>query len=262
MFKIIDGGYYESKKYTKTDGRTLNRYELELSVSGTARSFFNENMYPREHGDVFFAKPGDVRKSVGDFECFYIHFDCNDLSFREKYLNNLPTCQKSRNFSELKNTLQQVVMMKEKILQNDAFKEEYEKLIDIKLSEVFINLYIQAAGSIEARCEYASNISRACLFIDENFKNHITIDDIAAAAMLSPSFTYVQFKKEIGQTPHKYLLNKRLDHACLRLIFTDKSVAAISDECGFSNPNYLNNVFKKIWGITPLQYRKKFRKEL
>ena len=262
MFKITGGGYFESKKYTKSGERKVKAYELELSVSGNAKSYFNGKVYQREYGNVFFSKPGDKRKSSGDFECFYIHFICEDKNFSKKYLDNLPVYQNCRDFNYLKNTIQQVVMMAEKIRQNDNFKEEYGKLISAKLSELFIEMYITCNSAQIPESEYRKNIFSAITFIDENFGKYITISDIAKAAMLSESFTYVQFKKQTGQTPHSYLLGRRLEHACLQLAFSDKTVCDISDECGFSNPNYLNNVFKKKFGITPVGYRKKFRNSL
>jgi len=262
MFDILKGGYYVSKQFNTGRGieRAVTFYELELSTTDKSRSFFNDAEYDRLKGSVFLGKPGEIRKTFGDFECYYLHFCCNDEGFANKYMNNIPNLMSSYDYMEIKNTIQECVMLSENAKTDKKFETEYKILIDSMLAKLFVKMYLKSAFVTNESTGYGQNITNACKFIEENFREGITIDDIAHAAALSTSFTYVQFKKETGQTPHEYLTEKRLEYARFQLIFSKKPITAISEECGFSNPNYLNQIFPKKYKMTPLQYRKKFRK--
>ena len=136
-------------------------------------------------------------------------------------------------------------------------------LLQATMQIILITLFQQTAAVAEdATHRYAANILNACNYIDAHFRENIDIHKIAAAAMLSPSFTYVEFKKETGQTPHEYLIAKRMRAVCSALMFTNKSVFEIALECGFQNPNYLYHLFQKTYQTTPGKFRERFRKSL
>lgn len=261
MFEIICGGYYTSKKFRAGRGieRTVSYYELELSTTDKSRSFFNDYEYNRGKGDIFLGKPGEQRKTFGDFECFYLHFYCTDKRFEEKYINILPNYIHSFDYMEIKNTIQECVLLHEKSKSEKKHENEYKILINSILTGFFIKVYLKFVSAPFESAGYGSNITNACKFIEEHFRENITIDNIAHAAALSTSFTYVQFKKETGKTPHEYLTEKRLEYARFQLMFSKKTITLISEECGFSNQNYLNQIFPKKYGMTPMQYRRKFR---
>ncbi len=262
MFEITHGGYYISKELRtgKVAERIVPVYELELSTTDKSRSYFNDLGYERHRGDVFLGKPKDRRRSVGDFECYYLHFNCRDKAFEEKYIKMLPNHIRSCDYMEMKNTIQKCVMLHEKSKTDAKYLEEYKRLIDSLLVQLFVKIYIKASVLPDENSGYGANITMACKFIEENFRENISIDDIARAAALSTSFTYVQFKRETGKTPHEYLTEKRLEYAVMQLIFSKKPITRISEECGFANSNYLNQIFPKRYNMTPMQYRKNFRK--
>lgn len=263
MFEILKGGYYISKQFNacRGIGREVTYYELELSTTSKSRSFFDDSEYERTIGNVFLGKPGEIRKSIGNFECYYLHFNCNDKEFEEKYLKSVPDFMYSYDYMELKNTIEECVMLHEKCGWDKRFEKEYGILIDSMLENLFVKLYLKTALVSVENTNYNENVTKACKFIEENFRKSINADDIAHAALLSTSFLYVCFKKETGQTPHEYITEKRLEYAGQQLIFSKKPVTVISEECGFSSSNYLNRIFLKKYNMTPLQYRKKFKKD-
>ena len=96
-------------------------------------------------------------------------------------------------------------------------------------------------------------------FINENFSNDISIEDIAKYAKVSSSHLFSLFKKHLQKSPHQVLLDRRLSEAKERLKYTDNLIKDISTACGFSNVIVFCRSFRKACGMTPTEYRFSFR---
>ena len=97
-------------------------------------------------------------------------------------------------------------------------------------------------------------VGKVVSYIDENYMNKITLQDIADYTHLSvPHFCRV-FKKSTGYTFLKYLNMYRVEKS---LIFLNdsQSVMNTAESCGFENQNTYIRLFKQFKGITPLQYK-------
>ncbi len=99
-------------------------------------------------------------------------------------------------------------------------------------------------------------LSRALEFIEASLAQSVDLPAMADAAGLSASHFVRQFRATMGQAPHQYLLQRRVEHAKRRLEATDPSIAEVAFECGFANQEHLTRVFKRFFGITPGAYRK------
>ncbi|KQW87968.1 AraC family transcriptional regulator [Massilia sp. Root418] len=97
-------------------------------------------------------------------------------------------------------------------------------------------------------------LQRAAEFISDNCTRLLSLDDICAAAGLSPSYLIRAFKERFGMTPHAYLVNRRVQYGQARL----KRGAAIADaaiESGFADQSHFQRAFKQLLAATPGQYR-------
>ena len=83
----------------------------------------------------------------------------------------------------------------------------------------------------------------------------ITIKDLAERALLSPYHFIRTFKKQVGFTPHEYLVNTRINTARYLLKNTSMSTKDICFHCGFSSESVFCNAFKKNTTMTPSEYR-------
>lgn len=95
---------------------------------------------------------------------------------------------------------------------------------------------------------------RAAEFISDNCTRQLALDDICAAAGLSPAYLIRAFKGQFGMTPHAYLVNRRVQYGQARL----KRGAAIADaalESGFADQSHFQRAFKQHLAATPGQYR-------
>ena len=93
-------------------------------------------------------------------------------------------------------------------------------------------------------------------FIKENYGNHISLADIADSAHVSRSECIRCFKKNVDETPVRYLTDFRIESAANMLLMTEKPVSEIAATCGFDDVSYFSKIFKNAKGLSPSQYRK------
>lgn len=91
--------------------------------------------------------------------------------------------------------------------------------------------------------------------IEQKLTNSIHVSELASIASQSHFHFTRTFKARTGQSPHIYILERRLRRAEYLLAETDIGLAQISQECGFSSQSHFSTAFKQHVGITPGQYR-------
>jgi AraC-like DNA-binding protein len=104
----------------------------------------------------------------------------------------------------------------------------------------------------------ARHLLRAKDLADARYDEPLTVADLAAAAMLSPAHFSREFRKAFGETPHQYLLTRRLQRAAELLRHTDHSVADICMRVGLESVGSFTSSFRRIYGMTPTRYRAAF----
>lgn len=111
-----------------------------------------------------------------------------------------------------------------------------------------------------------TNISKPvsdCIdYIYPHLTERITIEDIAQAVGLSPSYLSRLFKQEVGISLSDYIREKKLDRAQRLLRFTDQSFAEIANILAFSSQSHFIQAFKSHTGMTPKKYRDTYRQEI
>ena len=96
-------------------------------------------------------------------------------------------------------------------------------------------------------------------FIQNNYKNRITVEDIARYCYCSTSTLSHVFAKNYGMTIGRLIHTVRCDRAKEYLSESGMPVGQIAAECGFSSADYFTSVFKRLTGVTPTEYRAKGR---
>ena len=102
--------------------------------------------------------------------------------------------------------------------------------------------------------------SRAKDFIDAHYTENIKLEDIANAVYTNVYNLSKVFKAEIGISPMKYVILRRMGEAQNLLINTDMTITRIALSVGYNNSNYFQNVFKDFMKMTPKEYRKRWTK--
>ncbi len=101
----------------------------------------------------------------------------------------------------------------------------------------------------------ARHLLRARDLADARYGEAISVDDMARAAGLSRAHFSAEFRRAFGETPHAYLLTRRLERAASLLRATDYSVARICMEVGWTSVGSFTTSFRRCFGMAPAAYR-------
>jgi AraC-like DNA-binding protein/mannose-6-phosphate isomerase-like protein (cupin superfamily) len=136
------------------------------------------------------------------------------------------------------------------------------KINPLRLLSIAVSLCADIGDRIEENAEQ-TNIDQSLLyiwkmtdFIHGNYEHKITLNDIASAGSVSRSQCCILFGKYIGQTPNSYLTKYRIQKSCELLSDTERTISEIALTCGFQDASYFSQVFRKMVGVVPHEYRK------
>lgn len=101
----------------------------------------------------------------------------------------------------------------------------------------------------------ARHLLRAKDLADARFAEPLTVADLAAAARLSQAHFSRAFRGAFGESPHAYLLTRRLERAAAMLRMTDRCVADICVAVGLSSVGSFTTTFTRVYGRSPATYR-------
>jgi AraC family transcriptional regulator len=99
-------------------------------------------------------------------------------------------------------------------------------------------------------------LRRARALIEDDYGSKLPIEDLAAAAGLSPTHFTRAFRRTYGAAPHQYLLSCRIQRAKEALAHTNKPIAQIALDCGFSSQEHLTRLFTRQTQTTPATHRR------
>lgn len=231
------------------------RYEIELpfekgginNIDGVDREIDTDTL--------FFIKPNSTRFTVYPFKCLSLHFSTKDSNLN-KVLEDIPTFITLQNRNEIFSLFFKMV----------CIFSEHPPHFEISFISTFfelIHLILKESSPINNIVPTiklpVNAVKQAKNYIDTNYQNKITYEEICNAVNLSPVYLQRIFTAATGKSPHKYLLDKRLQIAKELLLLSNHNLTEISNMCGFSSQSRFNVVFKQIEGVTPTEYKKKNR---
>jgi AraC-like DNA-binding protein len=101
----------------------------------------------------------------------------------------------------------------------------------------------------------ARHLLRAKDLVDARYRDPLDVKTLTRAAKLSPAHFSREFKRAFGDSPHQYLLNRRLERAAALLRTTDRSIADVCFTVGLRSVGSFTTTFGKRFGMTPTEYR-------
>lgn len=153
------------------------------------------------------------------------------------------------------------ILLFEKISKLDDYKEKIEEtLLDMMffLLNNFHYLFYEGENLEEDKTQL-ERYHRIINYLDENYMNKVSLQEIAESEYLSPQYLSYKIKDTFGMGFNEYLNQIRVQEATKLLISTDRSISDISDSVGFSHARYFNRHFKLNYNMTPTAYRKKYK---
>lgn len=128
---------------------------------------------------------------------------------------------------------------------------EVERIMFLMLMD-----FCRRIGALRIPQNVSQDIYKCMCFIHESTTEKISVADVAEHIERSSSYLLARFKKETGLSIGSYIIQCKLEDAARLLAHSDTSIADISNYFCFSSQSHFQNMFKKQYGITPMQYRK------
>jgi len=97
--------------------------------------------------------------------------------------------------------------------------------------------------------------------IDQNLASTITIQPLAETAKLSTGHFCRAFKGSFGQSPHAYIMRRRVERAQDMMLATDEPLSRIALDCGLADQSHLSRIFRRTTGASPSAWRRAHRTE-
>ena len=98
-------------------------------------------------------------------------------------------------------------------------------------------------------------------YIDNHFKENLSLDQLAQLAHVNKYYLAHAFRREFGVSPINYLISRRVAESRFLLRETDHNLSLIAQMLGFSSPSYFSQCFRRLEGISPMEYRRQNRKK-
>ena len=106
---------------------------------------------------------------------------------------------------------------------------------------------------------YSSHVEACRDYIEKNYRRKIYLEEVAESIGLAPTYLSRLFSKEMGMRFSDYLTMVRTEHAANLLKYSQMSVTEISRYVNFPSASYLGQIFKKSMGMTPKEYRNRYK---
>ena len=201
----------------------------------------------------------DFNESELDMQVYVIHFkqelfpsNINELQHLNTFLNR---ARHGIKFNITKHT--QLL----NLLQDIEIKNSLDKylglcsLLNAMTKHADIQILATSSYIPEQSKKIENRIGRVCKYIQENYKNGITLKELADIASMNPAAFSRFFKKNIGKSPINYLNEVRINMACTKLLNSKDPAYEIAIDTGFNSITHFNKLFKRYKGLSPLDYR-------
>lgn len=242
--------------------------EINYIIEGTGFYLIEDRRYNINKDDIFLINNLEQHMAIHEenLKMLVFVFDKSFVwSASEEYDYLKPFFQRGNGFSN-KIDISEQVHAKLKSTIFNIKKEFDEKSTGWELmirAELMVSLALffrhysgQRALTKESRQSSYEKIRSVIEYIHEHFMEELSLEELAGLASVNRSYLTCLFKKIMHMSCFDYIERVRVNHAMLLLKSTDLSVLEVALDCGFKSSSYFARVFKKIMGISPLEYRK------
>lgn len=146
------------------------------------------------------------------------------------------------------------------VVENEL-KDPYYSIINEALLSVIIAFILRlSAERADDATENKKTFGEVKEFLDRNFTAIDTVDSVCKSLYINKYYLTHLFTDTLGVPPLQYIIQKRMTLAKTMLSSSDKTIGEIAKACGYDDAAYFCRVFKRTENLTPLAYRKQFRK--
>ena len=238
-----------------------NHFIFHYVISGTGTLLAddehgNTTEWQVKSGQGFMLFPGQVNTYIADsklpWEYTWVEFD--GLRARESVTTAGLSPNEPGYHASSKELLNQ--MMEEMLYLSRHSEESPFHLIGHLY--LFLDYFMRSAATVHVKQNGSIRnfyIKEALSYIEQNFQNDISVEDISAFCGLNRSYFGKIFHDTIGRSPQEFLISYRMTKATELLKITSLSIADIGNAVGYPNQLHFSRAFKNVYGMSPRNWR-------
>ena len=260
VFVFSAEGEFYFDKVTRNIGKDSSehlhdRAEIYYLKEGECTYFIENTPCNIKKGDIVFVPEGKKHKTVYNLNPYTrLLINCTKKYIPESVLDSVSHNVCIYRNPHISSRIEEIMcLIEEEYTDSDEYSEEMIRALTFQLFFIFARnfdtKYIVRTGS-----EF---IGRTINYIQQNYSKDITLTDVAQMNCVSAEHLSRSFKKETGVNFNEYVTLFRLQKAEYMLRNEPgRSVSHIAYAVGFNDSNYFSHKFKKLYGISPLKFRK------
>ncbi|UUI40629.1 AraC family transcriptional regulator [Oceanobacillus oncorhynchi] len=229
-------------------------YIIHFILKGKGKYKVGDKVYHLEKNEAFLIEPNNLvyyeADSVDPWEYIWVGFyGVKAKDYLNKTILNEHLIFNFNPNTKLIETLENMVKCGIISINRDMILLSHLYLFLYELCKEFPN----EKRSIELRQQ--SYIENAIRFINENYANELTVEDVALHVSLNRSYLHRLFKQYLHQSPQNYIINLKIERSCHLLENTNYRISDIARSVGYSDALLFTKMFKKMKGISPSHFR-------
>ena len=234
---------------------THNHTELFFIVSGKGQFLIQDQIFPVDVNNLVIINPNvthtEVSLNAQPLEYIVLGIDGIELATKEN--SNGQFCILDHFESvDISSCLRNI--LREMELKNTGYLDICQAYMEILIIRLMRNtdLAVQAQPQVVSGNSQCAAVRR---YIDLHFKESLTLEQLSEEAHMNKYYLSHAFKREYGVSPINYMISRRIDESKYLLAETDLSMSQIAQLLGFSSLSYFSQVFRKMHGSSPMEFR-------
>lgn len=253
----IENFYYSSTNLDNSQSSLRHfhsSYEIYYLQKGICRYLIEGKLFTVKEGDTVFIPKGKIHKTSYEGVHSRLLINCSG-----EYLKNADTAKEfvyrnEKHKTEICNILKQIE-------KEYFYTDKFSPGIIIGLMQQLCGIIYRNENTYENSKQQNRYVEKALEILNREFASDISLSMLSERFNISPEHFSRVFKKETGLGFNEYLSLLRLKKAESIIKADEKiSVSETAFSCGFNDSNYFCEKFKKIYGLSPLKYRNKYKK--
>ena len=234
---------------------THNHTELFFIVSGKGQFLIQDQVFPVDVNNLVIINPNvpHTEASLNAQPLEYIVLGIDGIELATKENSNGEFCILDHFESvDISSCLRNI--LREMELKNTGYMDVCQAYMEILIIRLMRNtdLAVQTQPQVISGNSQCAAVRR---YIDLHFKEPLTLEQLSEEAHINKYYLSHAFKREYGVSPINYMISRRIDESKYLLAETDLSMSQIAQLLGFSSLSYFSQVFRKIHGSSPIEFR-------
>ncbi len=259
LLYVQETGYFETRPGYFTEREELPSYLLVYSVSGKGQLSYRGQVYSILPGDLFWidCREHHLYRNESDalWKFYWVHWGgANSAAFFHQFdeQDNGVPIRHYKNHETLGVLFQDLL----------AGLNQHGFAVDIRSAQILNNLISEAITGFYHQTDsvqlFHPAVQRSIDYMTQKMADPIRLDQLSRQNQISPFHLIKLFSRQTGLTPIAYLQQIRLSETKRLLHQTDWTIDHIAEHVGLIPASYLISTFRRIEGVTPGQYRKRW----